>query len=179
MHLTPALSEHAAALLSFEQENRQHFEQWISSRGEQFYQLSEVAKSLEQMQWLAKAGQEYHFLAWLDQEIVGRVALRGVEREQYHKASLGYRFSARHGGRGYASQAVSQVVNEAFQALSLHRIEAVVIPQNLGSLAVMRKCGFQQFGHSRSAVLRHRQWMDLLYFERHAPDLEAAGQPRY
>jgi len=169
MRLTPALPEYAAPLLAFELENRAHFEQWIASRGEHFYHLQAVRDSLEQAQWQANAGHEYHFLAWLENEVIGRVTLRGVERDQYHKASLGYRFSARHGGKGYASRAVADITHQAFQELKLHRIEAVVIPDNLPSTGVMRKCAFTQFGHSRSAVLRNGQWLDLLYFEKHAP----------
>jgi len=172
LHITLAMPEHTDALLAFELENRTHFEQWIASRGDGFYTPAAVRASLEQAQWARNAHREYHYLAWLNDTIIGRVTLRGAERELYYKAALGYRFSARHGGKGYASQAVNQVVEEAFRSLNLWRIEAVVIADNLPSQAVIRKCGFQQYGHSRQAVLRHGAWMDLLHYERHAGEYE-------
>jgi ribosomal-protein-alanine N-acetyltransferase len=170
MKLTLAHTSHTQALLDFELENRQHFEQWIASRGDSYYRSEQVRSSLEQAQWMANAGREYHYLAWLGEEIIGRVTLRGIERDHYHKASVGYRFSARHGGHGYASQAVNLVCAQAFGELRLHRLEAVVIIDNQPSRAVMKKCGFQQYGHARSAVLRHEVWMDMLHFERLASD---------
>lgn len=166
LKITPALPRHAAALLAFELENRSHFEQWVAGRGDAFYTQANVAASLEQAQSAALAGKEYHYLAWLADEIVGRITLRGVEREHYCRASLGYRFSQRHGGHGYATQAVRAVMQTAFEELGLRRLEAVVILDNAASLAVMRKCGFLQFGHAHSAVLQNGTWQDLLYFER-------------
>ncbi|MBC3935553.1 GNAT family N-acetyltransferase [Undibacterium rugosum] len=170
MKLTLVHPSHAQALLNFEQENRAHFEQWIASRGDAYYHTDQVRNSLEQAQWLANAGREYHYLAWLKEEIIGRITLRGIEREHYHKASVGYRFSARHAGHGYASQAVNLVCEQAFRELTLHRLEAVVIIDNHASRAVMKNCGFQQYGHARSSVLRHGIWMDMLHFERLAPE---------
>ncbi|MBI3283807.1 MAG: GNAT family N-acetyltransferase [Burkholderiales bacterium] len=165
MNITPALPAHACALLAFERENRAHFEQWVATRGDAFYTLANVVSSLEQAQAAALADKEYHYLAWLDQEIVGRITLRAVAREHYHKATLGYRFSRRHGGHGYATQAVRAVIRTAFQELGLRRLEAVVILGNTASQAVMRKCGFGEFGHAHSAVEQNGRWMDILYFE--------------
>lgn len=155
----------AEAVLAFEQENRAHFEQWIASRGDAFYHLDEVRSSLQQALYAASIKREFHFLAWLDNEVVGRITLRGIETEQYHKAILGYRFSQRHGGKGFATEAVQAVVDTAFNDLKLKRIEAVVIEDNLPSQAIMRKSGFREYGHSHSSVFRNGVWMDMLHYE--------------
>ena len=166
--LTIALvkADDASAVLAFEQENRNHFEEWIASRGNDFYSLPEVRSSLKQAQYLANAKREYHYLAWVGSEVVGRITLRGVEQDHYHKALLGYRFSQRHGGKGYATAAVNAVVVQAFNELKLNRIEAVVIIDNLPSQAIMRKCGFDKYGHSHDSVLRNGVWMDMLHYEK-------------
>lgn len=159
-------ADDAPAVLAFELENRAHFETWIASRGDAFYCLQEVRTSLEHAQYAASVQREFHFLAWLEDEVVGRVTLRGVEQDQYHKASLGYRFSQRHGGRGYATAAVNAVISSAFDELKLKRIEAIVIIDNLPSQAIMRKCGFTQWGHSHASVLRNGHWLDMLHYEK-------------
>ena len=169
LQLTPALPSYSSAVLAFETENRHHFEQWISTRGHAYYSENAVRSSLEQAQWAAQTMKEYHYLAWHGSEIVGRVTLRGVEREQYHKATLGYRFSQRHGGRGYAAAAVTAVLEQAFSHLALKRLEALVIADNLPSQSVLHRCGFHVYGRARQAVLRDGVWHDLLYFEQHAP----------
>ena len=165
--ISPALPSHAAPLLAFEIENRAHFEQWIASRGDAFYSIDAVRRSLEQAQWAAQAQREFHYLAWLGDEIIGRITLRGIEREQYFKASLGYRFSSKHGGKGYATSAVNAVIDHAFNQLKLCRIEAIIIINNQPSIAVARKCGFTHYGQAKAAVLRNGTWMDMLLFERH------------
>ncbi|MBY0573272.1 MAG: GNAT family N-acetyltransferase [Undibacterium sp.] len=158
----------AAAVLAFELANRQHFEQYIATRGDNYYHLAHVKTSLEQAYAAAHLAQqkEYHYLAWLGEQVVGRVALRAVEREQYFKASVGYRFSAQHQGKGYASAALNYVAQQAFEHLHLHRLEAVVIASNGASQQVLRKCGFTQYGHAHSAVLQNKEWCDLYLFER-------------
>jgi len=171
-----ALPSHTDALLAFEIENRPHFERWIASRGDAFYSTQAVYRSLEQAQWSAHAQKEFHYLTWLGDEIIGRITLRGIEREQYFKASLGYRFSARHGGKGYATTAVNSVVEHAFTELKLWRLEALIIADNLPSLGVIQKCGFSQYGHAHAAVLCNGKWMDVLHFEKHAQPI-ADRQP--
>lgn len=165
LNLSLVQLDDAALVLEFEQENRTFFEHWIASRGDAYYHLNAVTESLKSALTLAQAGREYHYLARFGDRLVGRLTLRSIEREHYHKASIGYRFSQAHGGRGFATNAVKQLCQIAFDELQLRRLEAQVIIDNLPSRAIMQKCGFRQFGHAHSAVIRHQQWHDLLLFE--------------
>jgi len=177
LKLTPARAEDAAAVLAFESENRAHFERWIASRGDAYYHLAHVEKSLKEAQWMWSAGREYHVLAWHQETLVGRLTIRNIERTYYQKGEIGYRFAEASGGRGFASTAVNLLAQKAFAEFGLHRIESKIIVDNLPSVSVMRKSGFRQFGHARSAVLRHDQWHDLLLFERLHPDFVTAEPP--
>ena len=105
-------------------------------------------------------------LAKLDGQIIGRVNLTGVTRPYFNKAALGYRIGERFGGRGYATRVVALLLDEAFGALDLWRLEATARPQNLGSVAVMQRNGFHQYGKSEQAMFFQNAWSDLLYFER-------------
>ena len=62
-----------------------------------------------------------------------------------------------------------QNLQKAFGEHALKRIEATVRPENPGSLRVLQRSGFTQYGHSRKAFLLDGQWFDLLLFEVHAP----------
>ena len=61
---------------------------------------------------------------------------------------------------------VALLLDEAFGALDLWRLEATARPQNLGSVAVMQRNGFHQYGKSEQAMFFQNAWSDLLYFER-------------
>ena len=85
----------------------------------------------------------------------------------FNSADLGYRVGEHDGGRGIASQAVALCLEDAFSAHGLWRMEAVARPENRGSVRVLERNGFRQFGHSRRSFELNGQWFDRLLFERH------------
>ncbi|MET3851852.1 RimJ/RimL family protein N-acetyltransferase [Paenibacillus sp. OAE614] len=58
------------------------------------------------------------------------------------------------------TEAVRLMVDYAFTELKLHRIEAGVMPRNLGSIRVLEKAGFHREGIARSNVLINGKWED-------------------
>ena len=68
---------------------------------------------------------------------------------------------------------VALLLEEAFGTLELWRVEATARPQNLGSIAVMQRNGFHQYGHSEKAMRFQDAWSDLLYFERRKEHADA------
>lgn len=65
-----------------------------------------------------------------------------------------------HNGKGYTTEAVNLVVNYAFEILNLHRIEAGVMPDNLGSMRVLEKAGFHKEGIAIKNVEINGRWED-------------------
>lgn len=55
---------------------------------------------------------------------------------------LGYAMSKEYRRRGYMSEAVNAVYNHLFQNEHIKRITLEILPDNLPSLGVARKCGF-------------------------------------
>ena len=111
--------------------------------------------------------QAFQYLVVEGERIVGRVNLTNVRRTHFQCADLGYRIGEHDGGRGLASRAVALCLDEAFGAHGLGRIEAVARPENRGSVRVLERNGFVQFGHSRRSFELGGQWFDRLLFERH------------
>ena len=166
LHLSPPASADLPDLLAFELDNRAYFESWVTARAPSYYSLDAVAASIEQAQRERENDTAHQYLARLDGQIVGRVNLTAVTRPYFNKAQLGYRIGERFGGRGYATRVVALLLEEAFGALDLWRLEATARPQNLGSIAVMQRNGFHQYGKAEQAMRFQDAWSDLLYFER-------------
>ena len=82
--------------------------------------------------------------------------------------ALGYAFGARYWGRGYATEAASAVLAEAFGPLGLDRVVAITREANVRSRRVLAKLGFRTEG------LRHVWGAEQLFFvlERDAARLE-------
>jgi [ribosomal protein S5]-alanine N-acetyltransferase len=55
--------------------------------------------------------------------LVGRVQLSGISSAPFENAHLGYFVSERYNGRGYATEAVREAVDAAFDELALHRVQ--------------------------------------------------------
>ncbi|MFO2462296.1 GNAT family N-acetyltransferase [Pseudomonas sp. 15FMM2] len=167
--LTPPQWEDVNELLTFELANRAFFESWINARPDTYYSIDGVTRAIESALQDANEDRGYQYLVRENGVLVGRINFSPVRRRYYHSASLGYRMGAEYTGRGLARQAVALGLEKAFGEHALKRVEATVRPQNQGSLRVLQRSGFTQYGHSRNSFLFHNQWFDLLHFEIHAP----------
>jgi ribosomal-protein-alanine N-acetyltransferase len=58
------------------------------------------------------------------------------------------------------TEAVRLVVRFAFEQLKLHRLEAGVMPHNLGSIRVLEKAGFHKEGIAKKNVKINGRWED-------------------
>ena len=74
-------------------------------------------------------------------ENAGWVSLRIPEREP-GAGEVGYTLLAEFRGRGYATEAVSALLDEAFTIARLQRVCAYCVPQNSASIAVLERLGF-------------------------------------
>ncbi|GAB3257883.1 GNAT family N-acetyltransferase [Chitinimonas naiadis] len=166
---TPTLAD-AAPLLAFELANRAYFESWINARPASYYSLDAVRDAIQAAERESAADVAYQFLIRQQDAIVGRINLTQVTRPYYNKATLGYRVGESFAGQGIAGQALALLLDRAFGELDLHRIEATARPENRGSMRVLERNGFQQFGRATRAMLLDGGWYDLLYYERHRDD---------
>lgn len=83
-----------------------------------------------------------------------------VFRGPRESALLGYSLDQEHNGKGYTTEATNLVVNYAFEILKLHRIEAGVMPVNIGSIRVLEKAGFHKEGIAKKNVKINGSWED-------------------
>ena len=174
IRIRPVAAADAAALLRFELEHRAYFERWVQARTPAFYGADGVAAAIAAAEAAWAAGQAYQYLVVEGARIVGRVNLTNVKRAHFECAELGYRIGEHDGGRGIASRAVALCLEQAFGAHGLQRIEATARPVNQGSIRVLERNGFVQFGQSRRSFELGGEWFDRLLFERHR-DAHAKG----
>lgn len=159
----------ATDLLAFEVQNRAFFEDHINSRPSGYYSIEGVQSAIAVAEEEARAGVGFQYLVRDERNaIVARANLSHVRRAHFFSAELGYRVAEAASGKGVATEAVRQVTALAFSEHGLLRIEARSRPENLGSVRVLERNGFQQFGRARQGFLLRGVWHDLLYFECHA-----------
>jgi [ribosomal protein S5]-alanine N-acetyltransferase len=79
-------------------------------------------------------------------------------------AALGYGVDRRHWGRGYATEGVRRMVDDAFNAPDLHKVWARVDPRNAASMRVLGKVGFRMEGVLESHFVRRGERVDRAMF---------------
>lgn len=122
--------------------------------------LTEVAAFLESNERVA-----LHAIGkWLqlaiclpDGTLIGDIGLHFLDEDQIE---IGYTLAPDAQGRGYATQAVRAIVNEAFAVWGKHRIQASVDPENVKSIRLLERLGFRKEAHFMKSFRIGDAWYD-------------------
>lgn len=155
----------AAALAEAYARNREHLAPWEPTRRAEFFTALGQRADAEAKVAAAAAGQQDPWVIWCDHEVVGRVNLTNIARGPFQSASLGYWVDHRHTGRGLATAAVRFAVARA-TGIGLHRLEAGTLADNAPSQAVLRRCGFTDYGRAPQYLFIAGAWQDHVLFQR-------------
>ena len=108
--------------------------------------------------------------AWAQAEVADQA--RGVQAE------LGWTLDPAHGGRGLATEAVSEVVRIAFLDLGLRRVTAHCFADNTASWRLMERVGMRCETRARADALhRSGRWLDGLTYALLAEEWRAVAGP--
>ena len=74
-------------------------------------------------------------------KMIGTIGFTAFDIEN-NSAEVGYVLSSDYWGKGIAAEALNKIIDFGFDRLSLHRLEARIMTENLRSKRVAEKCGF-------------------------------------
>lgn len=94
-----------------------------------------------------------------DGGLIGKVSLFDHD-EKHRRAEIGYVIDRSYWNQGLVSEALVPVLAYVFGEIGLHRLDADVDPENLASLALLKKFGFRREGLTRESFLVHGRWHD-------------------
>ncbi|HET7432446.1 MAG TPA: GNAT family protein [Nocardioides sp.] len=90
-------------------------------------------------------------------------------------AEIGWCLSPAQQGRGYATEAVTELVRICFEELGVRRLSAIAFADNIPSVRVMEKVGMQREAlHRRESLHRDLGWVDSVVYALLADDWRAA-----
>jgi RimJ/RimL family protein N-acetyltransferase len=94
--------------------------------------------------------------------LIGDCALK-VEQDG-RQAEIGFTLAREHWGKGYASEAVSRLLDYAFGNLGLHRVVAITDRENEPSIALLERLGMRREGcFVQNAWFKGRWASEYLY----------------
>ncbi|MYL20988.1 GNAT family N-acetyltransferase [Halobacillus litoralis] len=155
----PADAEQLTALLN---KNRSFLQETSTGPSNDEESIKTQRKAIEKWIKNIESDLEYNFGIFKRKgnELIGKIGLFHVVRGPLQKATLGYFLDEDHNGKGYTTEAGQLMVDYGFKTLHLHRIEAGVMPGNIGSLRVLEKSGFHKEGIAKKSVKINGQWED-------------------
>ena len=168
LSLLPAHEDLAAAAAAFHARNALHLAPWEPPAPPGFATAPQQRERLRRAAAEAAAGTALRW--WLQRvdeptRLVGSVGLSQVSRGPFQNAMLGYAIDAACEGQGLMREALQAVVAHAFSpAVHLHRIQANVRPENVRSVALLKRLGFDAEGLAREYLYIDGGWRDHRMF---------------
>ncbi|WP_163100302.1 GNAT family N-acetyltransferase [Peribacillus alkalitolerans] len=162
IHIRQLLAEDASASLALQMENREFFEKFSMGRNSDYYTIEGQLERIQTYADRMKRDEDYFFGIFLNEtdELIGTINLFQVIRGSLQSAFIGYFLDNSLNGKGYTTEAAQLIVDYAFNELNLHRIEAGVMPHNIGSIRVLEKAGFHKEGIAIKNVKINGKWED-------------------
>lgn len=107
--------------------------------------------------------------------LVGHIGLGNIVRRAFSSAYCGYWIDSRVAGRGIMPTALALVVDHAFAAGRLHRIEVNIRPENKASRRVVEKLGFREEGYHPHYMYIDGAWRDHIGYALTWEDVAVEG----
>ena len=112
----------------------------------------------------AHEGRLLPFAIEVDGALAGQMHLFGIARGALLSASAGYWIGERYAGRSITPYALAMLIDHAFGAAGLHRVEVNIRPDNDASLRVVEKLGLREEGIRKRYLHINGAWHDHLTF---------------
>jgi ribosomal-protein-alanine N-acetyltransferase len=90
----------------------------------------------------------------------GEITLSSIQRGPVQSGYIGYWIDEALAGQGYTPEAVVTIMQYAFDALELHRVEINIIPRNVPSIRVADKLQLRMEGIAERYIQIDGVWED-------------------
>ena len=105
-----------------------------------------IAETEKTLRWLSKTSNPYDHLAWAvckksSDQCIGMVNYHHRDARN-RRLELGYIIAPKHQRKGYAAEIVRAVIRYCVDKLDVHRVEALIHPDNVASTRLIEGLGF-------------------------------------
>jgi [ribosomal protein S5]-alanine N-acetyltransferase len=91
--------------------------------------------------------------------LIGDCALR-VHSPDVRQATIGFTLARANQGKGFATEALTCLLDHLFRRMRLHRVIADTDPRNVPSWTLLERLGRRREGHLRQSLAFKGQWVD-------------------
>ncbi|WP_139489490.1 GNAT family N-acetyltransferase [Brevibacillus dissolubilis] len=153
--------EDAPAYLDYLKRNAGFHEPYSPIRGDNYYTMETAMNLVDQVQRVTN-DQQYTFgiFAKGTGQLIGKLNISNITRGAFQNGFFGYDMDEAQQGRGYMTEAVKLATGFALYGLGLHRLQASIMPRNIGSQKVVERVGFVREGFAENYLYIYGVWED-------------------
>lgn len=145
--------------------NKDFFAPWSPTAPDNFFTTDFQAERLSRQIKDIEAGRSMRFFVFDKHDknkdfIMGDISFSNIVYGPLQSCFVGYKIDKTCLRMGVGTEIVSYSIQYIFDALSLHRIEANIIPRNIPSIRLVEKIGFRKEGLSRDYLCINGKWED-------------------
>lgn len=96
-------------------------------------------------------------------ELIGDIGVHFLDLSGF-QVELGCTLNLNYQGKGFAFEALKEVINYLFDELNKHRITASIDPGNEKSIRLFTRLGFRKEAHFKQSVYQNGEWTDDFVF---------------
>jgi RimJ/RimL family protein N-acetyltransferase len=96
-------------------------------------------------------------------EFIGDIGIHFMDEDNL-QVEIGYTLSLENQGKGYATEAITSVINYLFNNLEKHRICASVDPSNIKSIQLLGRIGMRKEAHFKKSLWFNDEWTDDIIY---------------
>ena len=152
----PADAPELDALIAADRERLARFMPWAAGQTIETTRAF-IARALQQ----EAENDGFQAVLVVDGELAGTAGFHRIDRANL-STSIGYWLGSAYEGRGLMTAAVGALVDHAFRAWGLHRLELRIAPDNERSRALAARLGFREEGVLREAERFGDEHRDLI-----------------
>lgn len=101
----------------------------------------------------------------LNCQLIGDIGLHFLNTDPENKqVEIGYTLDKKFRGKGYATEALSAIIDYLVNSLNKHRITASIDPTNIASIKLIERLGFRKEAHFIESIFFQGKWVDDLVY---------------
>lgn len=123
--------------------------------------------------WDKKFELQCRLVGLLNNEVIGWAALQKVSKREVYKGvgEVSVYILQEHGNKGYGYRLLKSLV-EASEVQGYWHLTASIFPENIASIRIHKKCGFEELGIRKRIGRRNGVWKDTLILDRRSQNIE-------
>lgn len=154
-------------VLDFYERNRSFLEPLEPARSDKFYtpDYQRASLSYEYNSFIKFSYLRFWIFLHDDPSApIGTVCFSNFLKGAFCSCMVGYKLDQHACHNGYMYETLALLVPLVCREYHIHRIEAMVLPDNKSSIHLLQKLGFEKEGYLRSFALINGQWKDHLLY---------------